>query len=144
MTFREMAAMHAGDLIGTLFYHQGRNPNLEGLDCVGLVLEAYRRAGVELPDRQGYPQHGNADWLEQLVEENCEPIEEAEPGALLLFAHQGSSRARHLALAVSATHMIHARHGQLVREDPIASPVRRQGRKPKLALLGAWRVREAA
>ena len=38
-----------GDLIGVPFVRGGRDP-AGGLDCVGLTLEIYRRAGIELPE----------------------------------------------------------------------------------------------
>ena len=41
--------MEFNDLIGVPFVDGGRSPDT-GLDCWGLALEIYRRAGVALPD----------------------------------------------------------------------------------------------
>ena len=37
------------DLIGTKFKNRGRNVT-EGLDCYGLVMEVYKRFGVDIPE----------------------------------------------------------------------------------------------
>lgn len=39
------------DLIGVPFEYGGRDP-LRSLDCYGLVMEVYRRRGIELPEYQ--------------------------------------------------------------------------------------------
>lgn len=44
-----MSVPNISDLIGVPFLDSGRDPN-RGLDCWGLVMEVYRRVGVELPD----------------------------------------------------------------------------------------------
>lgn len=38
-----------GDIIGSPFVNKGRDV-LNGLDCWGLVMEVFRRYGIELPD----------------------------------------------------------------------------------------------
>ena len=43
--------LRTDDLIGIPFVDGGRDPRI-GLDCWGLVLEVFRRAGVTLPDYQ--------------------------------------------------------------------------------------------
>lgn len=37
----------------TPFRHQGRRPGV-GLDCVGMLVCAFRAAGLRVPDRRGY------------------------------------------------------------------------------------------
>jgi cell wall-associated NlpC family hydrolase len=41
--------MNLNDLIGTPFCNHGRDVHT-GLDCYGLVMEVYRRQGIELPE----------------------------------------------------------------------------------------------
>lgn len=40
--------MQYSDLLGTPFLRHGRSK--EGIDCLGIVLEMYRRAGIDVPD----------------------------------------------------------------------------------------------
>ncbi len=42
-----LTTIRYGDLIGVPFVHRGRD-HQSGLDCIGVLLELYRRAGVEL------------------------------------------------------------------------------------------------
>jgi cell wall-associated NlpC family hydrolase len=37
------------DLIGIPFIHNGRDPK-QGLDCLGLVVETFKRFGIQIPD----------------------------------------------------------------------------------------------
>ena len=37
------------DLIGVPFKNQGRDKNI-GLDCYGLVMEVYKKLGIQLPE----------------------------------------------------------------------------------------------
>lgn len=43
------ACNHAKSFINTPYVHQGRTPH-SGLDCIGLITESYRYAGVNIDD----------------------------------------------------------------------------------------------
>lgn len=49
----------ARTLLGAPFHHQGRGP--AAYDCVGLVIAAAAREGLELPDVFGYGRMGNLE-----------------------------------------------------------------------------------
>lgn len=57
-----MKAIEHEDLIGVPFAIGGRDPSI-GLDCVGLLLEVYRRAGIIMPSVPGgYGDTWGSDW----------------------------------------------------------------------------------
>lgn len=91
--------------IGTPFVAQGRLPGI-GLDCAGLMLHALRAGGLHIDDVAGYTIPPDPHLLLTTLGRNFTPQEMITPGAILLFRFQG--RAQHLALATSASTMIHA------------------------------------
>jgi cell wall-associated NlpC family hydrolase len=57
------------DLIGIRWVRDGRTRE-EGMDCLGVILEAFRRAGLALPD----PKHtGRIEDFTDIFEEVAEP-----------------------------------------------------------------------
>ena len=50
----EDVVFHARQCIDTPFLHQGRQPHV-GLDCAGLVVHAFRSAGLPVVDDSRYP-----------------------------------------------------------------------------------------
>ena len=68
------------DLLAVPWAEDGRDP-AAGLDCFGLVVEVYRRLGVELPDP------ASPGFLSQRG--GWEAISDPEPGCAVLMVHQG-------------------------------------------------------
>lgn len=71
--------------IGTRWHHLGRTR--EGMDCVGLVLAAYRDCGVLLDDYASYARgHRGDDMLAHIAGQGRRvPIDATADGDVLLF-----------------------------------------------------------
>ena len=73
--------------LGVRWHHLGRGR--DGLDCVGLVLAAYRDAGITLDDSPGpYARgHRGTEMLQHIAGQGRRvPLPEAREGDVLLFA----------------------------------------------------------
>jgi len=57
------------DLIGIRYVKDGRTPE-EGMDCLGVVIEVFKRAGLALPDPRST---GRIDDFTDIFEEVSEP-----------------------------------------------------------------------
>lgn len=109
-------------LVGIPWHHLGRTR--EGVDCVGLVLLAYRAAGLELEDSR-YPRgHRGPELLEHIARQGREVYAGAAlPGDVLLFAdglhvcHLGLASTMHGEPAVIHAHLRRRR----VREEPLSA-----------------------
>jgi len=75
----------ARSLIGTRWRHLGRNA--AGLDCIGLVWLAARRAGVALPEPEPYAREPQDQALRAALHLHLDPVplDQAGPGDVLLF-----------------------------------------------------------
>jgi NlpC/P60 family putative phage cell wall peptidase len=92
--------------LGTPFHHQGRSPGL-GLDCIGLVIVALKAANIPVSDRTDYSRRPNGSSLVAALEaHHAQPVIDIGPGNVLLFRFD--KQPQHVALATSATTMIHA------------------------------------
>lgn len=81
---------------GCPWRHQGRSRS--GLDCAGLLVLAFRDAGVVLTDLSAYTRHPWKDGLEQVLAHNFQKVDSAPaPGDVLLFRY--TRYPQHLALA---------------------------------------------
>lgn len=106
-------------LQGLPFHHQGRSP--AGVDCVGLVLLALSRQGIDLDVPADYAPSAAGALLRQgldacpLLRERLahEPL---QPGDLLLFRVRAGRLPQHLAVALEPGRMIHATPLAGVRE----------------------------
>lgn len=126
-------AAEAQALVGSRFRLHGRDPGT-GLDCVGLVLCALRRAGLVVPEVAGYAlrqtdlsglvAQAGSFWLEPAAGK-------ARPGDVLLV-RPGPAQA-HLIIVAGDGGMVHA-HAGLAR-------VVRQAARPDWPILAHWRVR---
>jgi cell wall-associated NlpC family hydrolase len=106
--------------------HCGRTP--WAVDCIGVLILAYRHAGGVIEDREGYSRE---PWRNSLSEEMRsrfgEPItlDEAQPGDIALFQWPGKDPS-HLALLGDYVHgglsMIHAHSLHGVTEHAIDGP----------------------
>lgn len=113
--------------IGTPYHHQASLIHV-GCDCLGLVRGVWRAAvGPEPEDPPPY----SADWAEARGAETLAlaahrhfaaiDARAFRAGDVLLFRFRDQAPARHLGIATSATHMVHAHGGACVAEVAIGS-----------------------
>lgn len=76
----------ARGFLGTPFVHQARKPGV-GLDCMGVLMEAGRQAGLPVQDFTRYSRQPNPNVLLYHFRRNFDeiPVEAAGPGDVLLF-----------------------------------------------------------
>jgi NlpC/P60 family putative phage cell wall peptidase len=118
--------------IGTRYRHQASVKGI-GCDCLGLVRGVWRGCVGAEPER---PPAYAADWaeaggVETLAEAALRhlvpvPREQFDVGDVLLFRRRDGCVAKHVAIASSATTMIHAHDGAEVCEVAIAPWWRRR------------------
>ncbi|OAI29711.1 peptidase P60 [Methylosinus sp. R-45379] len=111
--------------IGTPYRHQASLIHV-GCDCLGLVRGVWR--AVVGPEPESAPPY-SPDWAEALGEETLAlaahrhfavvEMNSFRAGDVLLFRFRDHSPAKHLGIATSATHMVHAHGGVCVAEAPI-------------------------
>jgi NlpC/P60 family putative phage cell wall peptidase len=104
-------------------YHHGASVKGVGVDCLGLIRGVYAEIyGIEPAPTPAYTRH----WAETTGEETlldaadlhlarCADLT-PRAGLVLAFRWRAHLPAKHLGLAVSATHMIHAVEGHAVAE----------------------------
>ncbi len=108
-----MIAVEAADVVaaaraclGTPFHHQGRCQGV-GLDCIGLVIIAYRTAGAVVDDKIDYGRRPDGKTLcESLRGYGGVIVSARQAGDVLVFRYDGQPQ--HVALATDAERMIHA------------------------------------
>ena len=92
--------------LDTPFHHQGRQRGA-GLDCIGLVIVALNAAGMTVRDRTDYGRRPDgAGLIAALEAHGATRIENFEAGDILVFRYD--RQPQHVALATSATTMIHS------------------------------------
>lgn len=106
------------------YRHQGRN--LQGLDCIGLVIYVCQKAGI-LPaefERSDYGRMPTPE-LVQRTALYCRRVEAVEPGLLALIRWPGEPGAGHAAICAGAT-LIHCDrdHGHVVEHGYVGHWVR--------------------
>ena len=97
-------------LMGVPFLDHGRDPG-EGLDCIGLFIEVYRRAGIDLSGQDCEYRSGQLDGgilLEELPRRFEEVPCATERGDIALVAEDGPNP-QHLAIALGGGRFVHAR-----------------------------------
>lgn len=97
-------------LKGTRWRHLGRTE--AGVDCIGLVLLACRRAGFDLFQHcdikvERYSRRPDPRLFD-LVQKNCERIEAPLVGSLLFFKFSSDKYARHFGIYTERGTVIHA------------------------------------
>lgn len=105
------AVVNAGaEHLGVPYLWGGTDP-VKGFDCSGLVQDAYRQIGVELPK---WSRHQATMGVE------VDSIDAAEPGDILTFGQP----VNHVALYVGDGKMLHApRTGEVVKIEEIDRPI---------------------
>lgn len=118
--------------IGTPYQHQA-SLNQVGCDCLGLIRGVWREVvGPEPEDPPPYtPDWAEANGLEALAaaaDRHFVAVDLASfrDGDVLLFRFRDHLPAKHLAIATSATHIIHAHAGACVAEVAICGHWRRR------------------
>jgi NlpC/P60 family putative phage cell wall peptidase len=113
--------------IGTPYLHQASLLHV-GCDCLGLVRGVWREViGVEPEAVPPYtPDWAEALGLETLLDaanRHFDPvlISDYKRGDVLVFRFRDHLPAKHLGVATSATHMVHAHSGACVSEVAIGS-----------------------
>jgi len=114
--------MEYKDLVGIPFKYGGRDKS--GMDCWGLVVEIYRRMGIEIEDldycnkiafgdNPVFEEHKSEDW-----ERVMPPFKE---GDVVLFRLHGAQYPTHCGVYLKGGKVIHAveRHGVVI--TPIRS-----------------------
>lgn len=104
----------ARSLVGVPYRHQGRTQ--WGVDCIGLIILAAARAGLDLPARAGVKDEANYsrrpdEALQRLTAQICTPLAKLQPGALVLFQFERRYREklpRHFGIYTDADTVIHA------------------------------------
>ncbi len=100
--------------IGTPYHHQASLKGV-GCDCLGLVRGVYKELyGIDVKPNRPY----SADWAEASGEESMLaaarshlieiPIERRQPGDILIFRFKNWAIAKHAAILVTETKMVHA------------------------------------
>lgn len=73
----------AREYTGCPYKHQGRIE--AGIDCIGLVIAVCQDLGLGDFDFQGYSREPDGVTLLREIEKVCTPIQEYQPGDLLVF-----------------------------------------------------------
>ncbi|MBI1234585.1 MAG: peptidase P60 [Alphaproteobacteria bacterium] len=119
MNVREAALAEARHWIGTPYRHQA-SVRGAGADCLGLVRGVWR--ALNGPEPQALPPYparwdaGGEDLLMQAAERWLIPVNEAEPGDVLLFRLKPCLPARHCGILSSSNTLVHAYWGRAVSE----------------------------
>lgn len=128
----ERVCAEARRWIGTPYLHQASLPGV-GCDCLGLVRGVWRAVvGPEpeavLPYSPDWAEAGGVEALLAAGARHFEPRPTADfnVGDVLVFRWRDGVPAKHLAIATSATTMVHAHEGACVCEVSIAPVWRRR------------------
>ncbi len=99
-----MILPYIDDLIGMPYRKGARGP--DAWSCLGLVIEAYSRAGLKIVDPA---EEGSEDFWGVL------PLEHAQPGDLLVIDPSPTHQGAHVAVLWADGMILHCRPGDGVR-----------------------------
>lgn len=132
MTPRAAIVAAARRWVGTPYLHQASLIHV-GCDCLGLVRGVWRDAIGEEPERPPpyAPVSSDAPGVEALLDAahrhfDAIDIRDFREGDIVVFRFREHLPARHLGIATSRTHMIHAHSGASVAEAPIGAHWRKR------------------
>ncbi len=102
--------MNFDELIGIPYVFRGRDPEV-GLDCLGLVVEAFKCAGASFPDpieyQENWVEYGN-DHLRENRPESWRPVEEPyEPLDVIFLRMNREKVPSHIGLHVGDGRVLH-------------------------------------
>ena len=112
--------MEYKDLIGIPFRLHGRSPE-DGLDCYGLVMEVYRRMGIDLfdYDYDDSPRNTGADLFEEhKAHEFSEVVGPPQEGDVVVL---GNGMGTHCGVFVRGNRVLHARDSVGVVSEAVRS-----------------------
>ena len=126
LALRAKIVRQAKSWIGTPYLHQASLKKV-GCDCLGLVRGVWRAVYIDEPETA--PAY-SPDWAESIKKEQLAlaarrhmqeiSCDEFKAGDLLVFRWRDHVPAKHLAIAVSKTAMVHAQQGAVVCQVPIS------------------------
>ncbi len=107
------------DLLGKTFRYGGRGP--DHYDCYGLVMELYRRQGIDLPEYESFADPrlidaGLSDGRERWVT----GIDQPEPGCMVMFRIH-PPYVSHIGVMLDSLRFIHIMHKTSVVVERIDS-----------------------
>ena len=98
--------------LDTPYHHQASRRGV-GCDCLGLVRGVWRELLGEEPElappySQDWAEAHGTETLLEAAGRHFVPIEGVRPGALMLFRWKAGTPAKHAAIAIDGTRLIHA------------------------------------
>jgi NlpC/P60 family putative phage cell wall peptidase len=121
--FNKAVVKAARGWIGTPYHHQQSAKGV-GVDCLGLVRGVWRElCGTEaeaIPNYGSSWKTGGEDLLLKALRRHMEPVSRTSAGRVLAFRYQQGQPACHVAIATSASTMIHAYHERAVMEVEVS------------------------
>lgn len=100
--------------LGTQWHHTGRVKNA-GLDCIGLIVVAYRECGFDLQDHLDYSLNDEYALLTSKLLEQCDVVDDMHPiqvGDILVFRHRMMNN--HVGVFLGDGRMIHSYNGSTI------------------------------
>ena len=110
------------DLIGKPFKDRGRGE--DGYDCWGLVLEVFKRYGINLPDFDisAYAHKMVAKKVDEEKNKSCwKKLDKPEVPSICIFGKGGF--VHHLGVYIGNGKFIHSLIGKGVQIDRLSSPI---------------------
>jgi len=106
MSLRDEIIKNARECIGVPFRHQGKT--MKGMDCRGLLIHAFGKAGLEVNDIKGYGRDPNPSQMNAAMLKVCGKVSfnEIEPTDIIYFRF--NRRPTHLALYTGKNSIIHS------------------------------------
>jgi NlpC/P60 family putative phage cell wall peptidase len=118
--------------IGTPYRHQGSTKGV-GCDCLGLIRGVWRAVYADEPEPPGpyapdWAEAGGEDRLMEAARRHCreKPLDEAQPGDLLLFRWRERHPAKHAGISLTERSFIHAYQGHAVLVSALIPQWRRK------------------
>lgn len=102
---RDAIIAAARECLETPFHHQGRRPGV-GIDCAGLVIHAYRAAGLRVTDERRYGRSPNPGQMRRALERVVRPVTGEWRRADILY-FRIDRQPQHLAIWTGAS-IVHA------------------------------------
>jgi len=106
MSLRDEIVKNARECKGVPFQHQGKTTR--GMDCRGLLICAFGKAGLEVNDIEGYGREPDPDQMNSAMLTVCEkvPFHRILPADIIYFRFD--RRPTHLALYSGNGNIIHS------------------------------------
>ncbi len=108
------------DLLGRRFRYGGRGP--ECYDCYGLVMEVYRRFGIQLPDCGTASTPAEIDAMIKEFSRHWVKIRQPEIPSVVAF-YIRRPYVSHLGVVIGPDRFIHIMQRSLVTVERLSSPV---------------------